>query len=111
MKISNINQTSFSGIKLPKAQFEYARNIKCLLEQNGIEVAGHKTFYVSSDNQSKRILYSFIRDAYDFKPKECGVVFLPWSKETWLVANPILEQKLKNILKDAKINAKIYLSI
>ena len=111
MQISKVNNTNFNGVKLPKAQFDYAKNIKTLLEQNGITVAGHKTFYVSNDSPSKRILYSFIRDFYDFKPKECGVVFLPWSKEAWIIGKPVLEQELFKILQKEKINAKIYLSI
>lgn len=111
MQVSKINPINFNAIKLPQNQFEYTKNVKYLLEQNGIKVVGHQTFFVSSDNQSKRILYSFIRDSYDFGTKECGVVFLPWSKEAWVIAKPKLEQKLYEILKNAKINAKIYLSI
>ena len=111
MRISGINNTNFNGIKLPSDKFENTRNIKCLLERNGVKVAGHKTFYVSNDMASKKILYSFIRDCYDFKPKECGVIFLPWAKEAWLIGKPTLEQELYGILQKAKINAKIYLSI
>ena len=107
MNITGINSINFSGIKLPSSKFEYSREVRDMLVQRGVDVVGYKTCYIDNNFLSKQKLIQKIRKRYNFAPKECGVIFFPWSKESWLLANPKFEQELYNMLKEANIKATI----
>ena len=111
MNISHNNNINFSGIKLSDSSFGHARDVAMHLKRTGFELLGHKTCYVNNDINSKRHLFMDIRRMTQFQDRECGVVLLPWSGETYIVASPAYEQFMlpvvRHIDKDARINLLI----
>ena len=109
MKVDLQTQNSFRGIRLDNNKFEYTRAVRNLLQRQGINVAGHRTFYVNNDFYSKRKIIDYIRDRYHFDVNECGVVFFPWSGEAWIIGRPSSEQKIVKKLNNNGVNARLNL--
>ncbi len=104
----NNNNIYFSGIKLSNPKFEDVRDIAMNLKCRGYNVFGHKTFYVNNNFESKIKIFKFIRSSNYFSVDDFGFVFLPWSKEAYVVGSPIGEQlllpKIMKLDKKAHIN-------
>ena len=111
MNISQINSTSFSGVKLLNPSFENSRLVNDILQFQGVHVFGHRTFYVNNNFEAKRKLVNHIRRNNNFGNNECGVIFLPWSKESWIIGNHLGEQKIKKLLDSFSIPNKINMGI
>lgn len=103
--------TNFNGIKLSKYNYNFTRDIAISLQFLNVNVAGKKTFFVNNCFESKRNTMQYIRDHYRFENMECGFVYLPWSKECWVIGKPCFEQKLLPIIlkkdKSAILNTLI----
>lgn len=106
-KISTKN--SFTGIRLSRPSFNDVKNVVMPLELNHVNVLGYKTFYVNNDFNSKFKLFNRIRCCNEFSSNEVGVIFLPWSKEAYLIGTYSYEQQLFPILKKIDPSAKINL--
>lgn len=106
---NNYYNQSFKGIKLSNNNFERAVDVVMHLNRIGFEALGHRTFVVENTMKSKQKVFSSIRNSGTFDPKEFGVVFLPWSKEAYLVANPLDEQNMFSSVKKFDRGAKLNL--
>lgn len=106
-KISAKN--SFTGIRLSRPSFNDVRNVAMALEVNGVNVLGYRTSYVNNDLNSKLRLFRHFRVLNNFKSNEVGVIFLPWSKEAYIMGTHSYEQQLFPILKEIDPSAKINL--
>lgn len=96
----NNNNINFSGIRLSNPKFDNVRGIAMGLKLRGYNVVGHRTFYINNNFDSKLKLFKFIREKNDFSANDFGFVFLPWSKEAYIVGSKKGEQNImSNILK------------
>lgn len=93
------NSPKFTGIKLQNSNFENARNIMLQLKRVGFDCLGHKTRYCNNETLDKIKMAKFVRDNSLFGDKEYGVLFLPWSGEAYIMANPKDELTIYRILK------------
>ncbi len=96
---SNHNTQNFAGVKLANPDFKSARNIMLQLQRVGFDCLGHKTRYCSNTMQEKMRMAKFVREGSPFGDKEYGILFLPWSRETYIMANPKDEVSIYRILK------------
>jgi len=109
--VSCKNPTSFSGIKLSKADFEHVRNVAFYLQRTGFTNLGHKTLFVSNEFQAKHKALQNMRTYTGFDNLEFGAVFLPWSHEAFIVALPEYEQFMLPVVKQIDKKAVINLMI
>jgi len=104
---SNYNM-HFDGIRLSDSNFNNVKKIALSMKFNGYNVFGHRTFYVNNDFESKMKVFKFVRKNNGFLSNDFGFVFLPWSKEAYIVGSQtgeqILMKKLLKLDKKAKIN-------
>lgn len=96
---SKYSTQNFTGVKLANADFKSARNIMLQLKRVGFDCLGHKTRYCSNTMQEKMRMAKFVREGSPFGDKEYGVLFLPWSGEAYIMANPKDELTIYKILK------------
>lgn len=90
---------NFTGVKLANPDFKSARNIMLQLKRVGFDCLGHKTRYCNNETQDKIKMAKFVRENSSFGDKEYGVLFLPWSCEAYIMANPKDELTIYRILK------------
>lgn len=96
-KISAKN--SFTGIRLSRSSFNDVKNVVMDLKYNNVNVLGYRISYVNNDFNSKLRLFRHFRVLNNFQSNEVGVIFLPWSKEAYLMGTHSYEQQLFPILK------------
>ena len=89
----------FAGIKLPKSDFNSARNIMLQLRRVGFDCLGYQTKYCNNKMTDKIKMAKFVRGQGSFGDKEYGILFFPWSKESYILANPKDEHTIYRILK------------
>ena len=106
-KISTKN--SFTGIRLSGSSFDDVKNVVTALKFSNATILGYRRFYVNNDFNSKLKLFNRVRYLNKFKSNEIGVVFLPWSRETYLMGTHSYEQQLFPVLKKIDPYAKINL--
>ncbi len=111
MNISQNYNLNFTGIRLSNSSFVHARNVAMYLKRTGFDILGHKTCYVNNDFESKIHLFKDIRRMTQFQDRECGVVLLPWSAETYVVAAPAYEQFMLPVVRHIDKGAEINLLI
>ena len=111
MKISRVNNTNFSGVKLANHNYEHAKYVNKVLTSNGVAVNGYKTFLTSNDFKSKRNIADYVREMNNFCDNECGIIFFPQSEESWVIGNKFFEQRIKKILDCYFIDSEINLGI
>ena len=111
MQVKPINHNSFQGIRLSSHDYNKTRDIAMQLEKHGYNCLGHRTFVCNNTLKDKINLAKQIREKACFFKNHFGTIFLPWSKEAYLMSSPIDEQKMfaivKMLDKDAKINLAI----
>lgn len=107
MKIHKKDNINYTGIKLSNSSFVHAREVAMHLKRTGFDVLGHRTFYVNNDFNDKRKLFSNIRYLNNFSDRECGVIFLPWSAETYVISTPSYEQFMLPVVKTIDKRASI----
>jgi hypothetical protein len=108
--INKINSSnSFSGIRLSSSKFEHVREVAFYLQRTGFENLGHKTFYINNDTKSKISKFKAFRNSTYFNSREFGAIFLPWSKEAYIVASPEYEQFILPVVKSVDNKATINL--
>lgn len=90
---------NFTGVKLANPDFKSARNIMLQLKRVGFDCLGHKTRYCNNETRDKIKMAKFVRGQGSFGDKEYGILFLPWSKESYILANPTDELTIYRILK------------
>ncbi len=107
MEIRN-NNISFTSIKLSNSKFEDVRNVVFFLKSRGIDVLGHRTFYINNNFSSQKKLFNYVRERNNFSVNKCGVIFLPWSREAHILSSHVGEQRMLNdvikVDKGAAIN-------
>ncbi len=111
MRTNQINQMSFRGIKLSFYDDKLTRRIVKYMRINGFGCVGKKTYYVNNNFNNKVKASNFIRDHYEFNENEFGILFLPWSKETYLLSKPANEQTMLEWVREMDSNACINLMI
>lgn len=112
MKVNNITQTNFNGIRLKEYSFEDARNLMLYLKAHNINVAGYKKMYTATNSPAE--VYkkmSFARRYFKLYDDECGFVIFPWLKESWLIANSDFEKKLSDVVNEYDKNAVLNMLI
>ena len=108
MRVQNSgNDKNFYGIRLSSNSFDKSEELVDFLRKACVDVVGHKTYYVNNDFNSKQRITNYVRSKYRFKEDECGIVFLPWSKEAWVISDPIYEQSIFALIKDFDKKARI----
>ena len=111
MQISPINSNTFNGIKLSSNDFYKTRDIAMKLKEYDFYCLGHRTFYCNNILEDKINLMQNIRNKAYFYKRGFGAIFLPWSKEAYLISEPANEQKIFDIVKKFDKNAVINLAI
>ena len=111
MQVNPIKENSFKGIKLSSNNYERTKNIAKQLEEKGYYCLGHKTFYCNNTLSDKINLAKQIRQKAYFYKVGFGAIFLPWSKEVYLMSNLQHEQKLYSLVKEIDDGASINLLI
>ena len=94
MQISRTDKIKFNGIKLSDSSFKHSQNIVRHLESRGYNVLGHKTFWVNNTFKDKQNTFKYVRAKNCFSDFDVGVLFFPWSRETYLVSSFFGEQKM-----------------
>ena len=111
MKTQDINSVSFNGIRLSSYDFNSTKRIVKYMMLNGYSCAGKKIYYVNNNFTDKQKTANYIREHYKFYENEFGVLFLPWSQETYILSEPLYEQRMfewvQEMDKDAYINISI----
>ena len=107
MRISVDKNVNFKGIRLTNPSFEFSREVAIHLMASGADVLGHKTCYVSNDFEQKHEFFNLLRAKDLFEDDECGVVLLPWSGETYVLATPLYEQMILPVVREVDPGAYI----
>lgn len=111
MNTQKINKTSFNGIKLSFYDDKSTRRIVKYMRINGFDCVGKKTYYMNNKLRDKVKASNFIRERYKFYENEFGVLFLPWSRETYFLSEPKNEQIMLEWVQEMDPNACINLII
>ena len=111
MRIDNTQNINFSGILLSNSSFDKSKELVSFLRKACINVVGHKTYYVNNTFNSKYKTTQSVRAQYPFIKDECGIIFLPFSKEAWVISTPKYEQELYKLIKDFDKSTKINLLV
>lgn len=106
-----MNRISFTGIKLNDTKFEHVRSLVFTLERAGFKSYGKQHCYVNNTFADKIALFHSIRNKNSFNDREFGTVFLPWSKEVYILANPSYEQLMLPVIKQYDQKATINLML
>lgn len=104
-----MNNVTFTGIKLNKIKYEDVRALVFHLKGKGFNSYGKQHCYVNNVFSDKRAFFQFVRDANDFVDRDFGTIFLPWSKEVYIIANPSCEQLMLPLIKQYDKGAHINL--
>ena len=110
-RFQNSNLISYNGIKLSTDNYVRVRDFVEALKFRGACCAGHKTYEVGTDMNSKIRVADYVRSRYLFGEKEFGVIFLPNSHESYMLAQPKFEQELLKTVQILDKNAHINLCI
>ncbi len=102
---------NFNGIKLSNSSFEKVRDVVFHLNRTGFSNLGHKTMFIENTIAAKINKFKEFRANAFFNDREFGAIFLPWSKEAYLVANPDYEQFMLPVVKQLDSGASINLMI
>ena len=105
----SMDNVTFTGIRLGNTRFEHVRDLVFHLERTGFNSFGKKKCYVSNVFDEKRAFFQFVRDTNHFADRDFGTIFLPWSKEVYIIANPGYEQLMLPVVKEFDKGAKINL--
>lgn len=108
---SSYKLQNFTGVKLPSSDLKSAEDIVRQLRRVGFYCLGQKTKYCNNTVQDKIKMAKFIRGLSSFYDKEFGVLFFPWSKEGYILANPREELLIYRILKQTEEGVELNLSI
>lgn len=111
MQTDPINNNSFRGIRLSSNNYDKTKNIAKKLEEKGYYCLGHRTFYCNNTLNDKINLAKQIRAKAYFYKVGFGTIFLPWSKEAYLMSSLQNEQKLYPLVKELDEGASINLLI
>ena len=111
MKVSQVSGTNFEGVRLLNPAKEHVDYVKKLLKANGVYVAEHGTYRTADTFESKSNIANFMRSQNNFLDNECGIMFLPFSRENWIIGNKSFEQTIKKILNSHFIDSEINLGI
>ena len=111
MRINQINNSNFKGIKLSSNDYYKTREIAQKLENQGYYCLGHKTIFCNNTNADKINLGQQIRNKAHFFDDRFGAIFLPWSQEAYLMSTPQNEQKIYNLVREYDEGACINLAI
>jgi len=106
-----MNNISFTGIRLKDTKFEHVRDLVFHLEKTGFNSYGKKQCYINNNYESKQKLFKKIRSENPFYDRDFGTVFLPWSREVYIVASPRYEQFMLSVIKQYDKGACINLSL
>ena len=101
----------FNGIRLSNSSFERVRDIVFHLNRTGFSNLGHKTMFIDNTIAAKIKKFKEFRSIALFNDREFVAIFLPWSKEAYLVANPAYEQLMFPVVKQLDRGASINLMI
>jgi len=107
----NSDLISYRGIRLSTDNFNRVRDVVRILRFRGVRCAGHKTYEVGTDLNSKIKVADYVRNRYMFGDNEFGVIFLPNSHESYMLAQPKFEQDLIKTVQILDKKAHINLSI
>lgn|SRR5574344_564605 len=107
--LSNIknNSTNFRGIRLSSNDFDKVREVVMHLKRTGFDCIGKKEIFVSNTFNEKHSIFEKLREKTPFGDLQFGAVFLPWSKEAYLIAQPRYEQLMLPVIKHVDNGAKI----
>lgn len=103
--------TTFTGISLSNTKFEDVKSLVFHLERTGFYSYGKQERYINNDFKSKKAFFDEIRAINPFNDGEFGTIFLPWSGEVYIVANPRYEQFMLPIIKQYDTGAYINLRL
>ena len=78
---------------------------------NGFNCVGKKTYCVNNGFKEKVKISNYIREHYSFYEKEFGILFLPWSQETYFLSERSYEQKMLKWVQEMDPEACINLII
>src|SRR5574344_267007 len=110
MKICNVNnKANFCGIKLSSNSFDHVRKVVSCLNFVGFDCYGHRAEYVSNTAADKFKLIKSLKQSTPFEFKKFGAVFLPWSKEAYLISTPETEQSMFSVIKNVDKKAVLNL--
>jgi hypothetical protein len=106
--IKTNNNADFKGIKLSRNGRRYVKDVASRINCGEFSFIEKRKEYVSNTFNDKRKVFSVMRADNAFDNDEFGVLYLPWSKEAYIVSNPLAEQRLFPIVKkldeDASLN-------
>lgn len=111
MQVCSVNQINFSGIKLSSNDVKKVRYVVNQLEEQGYSCLGKRTFICNNTVNDKVNLAKQIRSKANFFDNCFGAIFLPWSKEAYLMSNPIDEQLMYPLVREYDSGAVLNLSI
>lgn len=111
MQVGSINQTNFNGIKLSSNEIQKVKFVVNKLEEQGYNCLGKRTFLCNNTANDKIKLAKQIRKMAIFFDNSFGTIFLPWSKEAYLMSNPIDEQLMYSLVKEYDSGAVLNLAI
>jgi hypothetical protein len=112
MEINRLNKNvNFNGIKLSNCRYEHVADVATRLNCGEFSFVEFKKSYVSNTFKDKHKALSFVREDTPFGSKLFGVVFLPWSKETYIISSPAEEQRLFPVIKKLDRKATLNLSL
>lgn len=104
-----MNNVSFTGIKLRDTKFEHVRDLVFHLERTGFNSYGKQRCLVNNTFEDKQRFFNNLRSENEFGDRDFGTVFLPWSREVYIVAAPTYEQLMLPLIKQYDKGAKINL--
>ena len=109
MKINNI---SFCGIRLYRNDAKSAHRTISYLNMNGYDFVGQKKYYCANKElKDKHNKANYIRMHYPFEGNEFGLLLFPWVDETYILADPKVEQKMLEFVQEMDYDAYINLMI
>ncbi len=92
------NRQNFTGVRLSSNSIACVKDAVKTLKRTGFDFIGKQLVFCDNTLEAKIAAGQAIRNRTFFQDKRFGAVFFPWSRECYLMADKVSEQKMAKIL-------------